>query len=69
MWDGSDRRCRFSNIFDHPNLKFESVNLPSPIFAKFCRSIVWNIRNNFTFCPNIKFPQDCKLQILEQIQI
>jgi hypothetical protein len=30
---------------------------------------IWKIWNNFTFWPNFKFPQELKLQILEQIQI
>jgi hypothetical protein len=46
---------RFSNT---QTLKSEMVTF---LMSKFCGSIVWNIRNNFSFWTNFKIPKDCKL--------
>jgi hypothetical protein len=53
-----------SLIFKHMNLEIQNGDLPN-VF----RAMVWKKWNNFIVCPNFKFPQDLKLQILEQIQI
>jgi hypothetical protein len=58
---------KFQNQYKFWNSKQRSS--PCPKILKIFKSIAWNIRNNFTFQTNFKFPQDCMLQILEQIQI
>jgi hypothetical protein len=47
----------------------QNITFLSPKLSKLDIVVEYFRRNNFTFWPNFKFPQDLKLQIPEQIQI
>jgi hypothetical protein len=59
----------FFKIFTLPNFEIQIIDLPDVQIHQIYIEIVENIRNNFSFWHNFKFPQNFKLIFLKQIQI